>query len=256
MISQKSLHKTVLITGASSGIGQACAFQLAALGARLILVARRFDRLQTLQKELEEKFNVNVHIAQCDITDHQAVEKMIAKIPSEFLPIDILINNAGLALGLDKAHEANLLDWEQMIDTNIKGVLYMTRAILPSMLTRNSGHILYLGSTAGHQNYPGGSVYCATKSAIHSMAKNLNQELVGTKIRSTEIAPGMVETEFSLVRFKGDESRAKKVYAELMPLTPDDVADAIVYAITRPEHVNIAQILLYSTDQALAVRPA
>lgn len=247
--------KIVLITGASSGIGRACATQLAKAGATLILMARRLERLQEFAQELQQTYQARVHVFQCDVTDKNAVQQTVSQLPISLKNIDVLINNAGLAAGLEKMHEGILNDWEQMIDTNVKGLLYMTREILPGMLQRNSGHVINLGSTAGHQTYPGGSVYCATKSAVNAITKTLSQEVAGTKIRVTEIAPGMVETEFSLVRFKGDETRAKKVYENLTPLSADDVADAIMYAITRPKHVNIAQILLYSTDQPVAVRP-
>lgn len=249
-----SENKTILITGASSGIGQACATQLAAAGARLILTARRGEKLQALAQDLRNQYQTAVYIFPCDVTEQAAVQAGLSQLPEAFQDIDVLINNAGLAAGLDKMHESMLDDWEQMIDTNIKGLLHMTRQILPKMLQRNKGHIINLGSTAGHQTYPGGSVYCATKYAVHALTKTLNQEVAGTKIRVTEISPGMVETEFSLVRFKGDATRANKVYENITPLCAQDVADAIVYAITRPQHVNIAHIMLYSTDQPAAFR--
>jgi 3-hydroxy acid dehydrogenase/malonic semialdehyde reductase len=248
-------NKTILITGASSGIGQACAVALAQQGEKLILSARRGEKLQALALDLKNTYQSEVHIFECDVTDQDAVQQALVQLPVAFQSIDVLINNAGLALGLEKMHEGILKDWDQMIDTNIKGLLYMTRQVLPGMLQRNAGHVINIGSTAGHQTYPGGSVYCATKHAVHALTKTLNQEVAGTKIRVTEIAPGMVETEFSLIRFKGDAVRANKVYENVTPLTAIDVADAAVYAITRPAHVNIAQIILYSTDQPMAYRP-
>jgi NADP-dependent 3-hydroxy acid dehydrogenase YdfG len=252
---QRAEHKTILITGASSGIGKACAIALAQEGARLILFARRLDKLQALKLELENNYQTKVYIAQCDVTKEQSVHNALTQLPDEFQTIDVLINNAGLAVGLEKMHEGLFADWDQMIDTNIKGLLYMIRQILPGMLARNKGHVINLGSTAGHQTYPGGSVYCATKSAVTAITKTLNHEVAGSKIRVTEIAPGMVETEFSVVRFKGDKVRADKVYENVTALTANDIADAAVYAITRPDHVNIAQIILYSTDQPMANRP-
>ncbi len=249
-------NKTILITGASSGIGQACAIALAKEGARLILSARRGEKLKTLAHELQKTYHNEIHTFTCDVRQQATVEKSLNELPTQFQTIDVLINNAGLAVGLEKMHEGILEDWDQMLDTNVKGLLHMTRKILPGMLERNAGHIINLGSTAGHRTYPGGSVYCATKYAVNALTKTLNQEVEGTKLRVTEIAPGMVETEFSLVRFKGNVDRAKKVYEQITPLTPEDIADAIVYAITRPPHVNIAQIILYSTDQPTQFRPA
>jgi 3-hydroxy acid dehydrogenase / malonic semialdehyde reductase len=252
---QRCLNKTILITGASSGIGQACARLLAEEGANLILSARRIEKLQALAKELQQTHPIAVHVMQCDVRDRAAVQQAVSQLPVAFQTIDVLINNAGLALGLGKMHDAEFEDWDQMIDTNIKGLLHMTEQILPRMLQSGQGHVINLGSTAGHQTYPGGSVYCATKSAVQAITKTLSQEVAGTKIRVTEIAPGMVETEFSLIRFKGDKDRADKVYENITPLCANDVADAIVYAITRPAHVNIAQMVLYSTDQSAAFRP-
>lgn len=248
-------HKTVLITGASSGIGQACAFALAQEGARLILCARRAEKLQQLALDLQKNYQSVVHVFSCDVSDPQQVQQAITQLPAAFQAIDVLINNAGLALGVDKMHEGLHEDWDQMIDTNIKGLLYMTGEILPGMLTRGAGHVVNIGSTAGHLTYPGGGVYCATKYAVHALTRTLNQEVAGSNIRVSEIAPGMVETEFSFIRFKGDALLANKVYENITALTAQDVADAVAYAITRPPHVNIAQIMLYSTDQPMAFRP-
>ncbi|HLF67099.1 MAG TPA: SDR family NAD(P)-dependent oxidoreductase, partial [Gammaproteobacteria bacterium] len=211
-------NKTVLITGASSGIGQACARELAREGAKLILSGRREEKLQALAAELQQTYHSTVHQLICDVQNRDAVQQALRQLPESFQTIDVLINNAGLALGLDKMHDAQSRDWDQMIDTNIKGVLYMTEYVLPKMLARNAGHVINIGSTAGHHTYPGGSVYCATKYAVNALTKTLSQEVAGTKLRVSEIAPGMVETEFSLIRFKGDQTRAQKVYENITPL--------------------------------------
>lgn len=251
----KSLNnKVALITGASSGIGAACAHALAQQGAKLILLARREDKLQQLAEHLTQTYGSEVISFACDVTVPDSVKKILTQLPANFSAVDLLINNAGLALGLDPMHEAQLQDWDQMIDTNIKGLLYVTRHILPIMRTRNMGHIVNIGSTAGLSAYSGGSVYCATKHAVHALTKTLSLEVAGTALRVTEIDPGMVETEFSVIRFKGDNARANKVYENLTPLTAQDVADAILYAVTRPAHVNIAQMVLYPVDQPAAVR--
>lgn len=241
--------KTVLITGASSGIGEACAHRLAQLGAQLVLVARRGDRLQTLAQGLQ-KSGAKVHAQVLDLRDPILVEAFIQKLPQPFSNIDILINNAGCALGLDPLSAADRGDLDAMIDINVKGLLHITQHVLPGMLARKQGHIVNLGSTSAHNVYPGGAVYCATKHAVKAITKALQLEVAGKGVRVTELDPGAVETEFSLVRFKGDVERAKKVYENIeRPLTGMDVADAIVYALTCPAHVNIAQIVLYSADQ-------
>ncbi len=247
---EKLKGKTVFITGASSGIGEATAHAFAAEGARLLLAARRLDRLNAMQPELLEKGATAVHCFALDVRDNAQVEKQLNALPAEWKAIDVLINNAGLSRGLEKVHEGKIQDWEEMIDTNIKGLLYVTRAVVPEMVSRGSGHIVNLGSTAGHLTYPGGAVYCGTKAAEQSINDGLRQDLLGTPVRVTSIDPGMVETEFSEVRFHGDKERAAKVYQGLTPLTPADVADAIVWAVSRPAHVNIARILMTSIDQA------
>ncbi|HZU08769.1 MAG TPA: SDR family NAD(P)-dependent oxidoreductase [Pseudacidobacterium sp.] len=247
---EKLKGKTVFITGASSGIGEATAHAFAAQGARLLLAARRLDRLNAMQPELLEKGATAVHCFALDVRDNAQVEKQLSGLPAEWKAIDVLINNAGLSRGLEKVHEGKIQDWEEMIDTNIKGLLYVTRAVVPEMVSRGSGHIVNLGSTAGHLTYPGGAVYCGTKAAEQSINDGLRQDLLGTPVRVTSIDPGMVETEFSEVRFHGDKERAAKVYQGLTPLTPSDVADAIVWAVSRPAHVNIARILMTSIDQA------
>ncbi len=241
-------QKTVFITGASSGIGQATARAFAVQGARLLLCARRQDRLEAERANLTGA--ADVHLLPLDVTDSTAVKQAIASMPAAWQAIDILINNAGLSRGLDKLHEGKLQDWEEMIDTNVKGLLYVTRAVVPGMVERGRGHIVNIGSTAGHMTYPNGAVYCATKAAEHSITEGLREDLLGTPLRVTTIDPGMVETEFSQVRFRGDESRAAKVYENITPLAPADVADAILYAVTRPAHVNISQILLTPIAQA------
>ncbi|GIV84668.1 MAG: short-chain dehydrogenase [Candidatus Roseilinea sp.] len=238
--------RTVFITGASSGIGEACARAFAAQGAKLVLCARRYERLQTLAKSLP----VPTHIFKLDVTDRSAVEAAVAALPDGFREVDILINNAGLSRGLNKLQEGAIDDWEEMINTNIKGVLYVTRAILPGMIERQRGHIINLGSVAGHYAYQNGAVYCLSKAAIKSLTESLKQDLLGTPIRVSSVDPGLVETEFSVVRFHGDVERAKKVYEGVKPMTPDDVADAIVFCATRPPHVNINFIVMMAVGQS------
>lgn len=243
------MSKILLITGASSGIGEACARMLSSQGYPLILTARRSDRLETLAKELASTGS-SIYHGVLDVRDRDAIESFIDSLPEPFKRIHALINNAGCALGLDPIAQAEHDDMDSMIDTNVKGLLNMTRAILPGMIARQSGHVINIGSTAAHNVYAGGSVYCATKHAVAAITKSLQLEVAGKNIRVTEIDPGMVETEFSLVRFKGDVERAKNVYASVkQPLSPRDVADAIAYALNCPEHVNIAQIVMLATDQ-------
>ena len=246
----------VLITGASSGIGEACAKAFAQQGAKLVLTARRIEKLQTFADHLRHTYQAQVAIFQCDVRDPDSVQQGLAQLPADFANITVLINNAGLALGLEKMHEGNYQDWNQMIDTNIKGILHVTRQILPGMLARHKGHIIQIGSTSAYMTYPGGSVYCATKHAVQALTKTLSLEVAGTPLRVTEIDPGLVETEFSITRFKGDTKRAEKIYENMTPLSGEDIADAILYAVTRPAHVNIAQIMLYPVDQPQAMRPS
>ena len=242
--------KTVFITGASSGIGKACAHAFAAEGARLLLAARREDRLKEEVNALTAAGADAVHTVALDVTQRASVEALPAALPSAWQEIDVLVNNAGLSRGLDKLYEGKPDDWEQMIETNVMGLLYVTRAVVPGMVERGRGHVVNLGSTAGELTYPGGAVYCASKAAERSINDGLRQDLLGTPIRVTSVDPGMVETEFSEVRFHGDKERASKVYQGLTPLTPEDIADTIVWAVTRPAHVNIARILLTPVDQA------
>ncbi|MDZ8190000.1 MAG: SDR family oxidoreductase [Nostoc sp. ChiSLP02] len=245
-------NKIILITGASSGIGTACARIFAGAGAKLILAARRLERLQQLADTLSQDFNTEVHLLELDVRDRSAVESAISNLPASWSNIDILINNAGLSRGLDKLHEGSFSDWEEMIDTNIKGLLYLSRYVVPGMVSRGRGHVVNLGSIAGHQTYPGGNVYCATKAAVRAISEGLKQDLLGTPVRVTSVDPGMVETEFSQVRFHGDTQRADKVYQGVTPLTADDVADVIFFCVTRSPHVNISEVLLVPVDQASA----
>ncbi len=241
-----------MITGASSGIGEACARVLARNSAKLILNARRKDRLESLAKQLKDQYGTQSLVTPFDVRNLVEVKDALEGLPEEWEPIDILINNAGLALGLDKFHEGLIQDWEEMIDSNIKGLLYVSRLIIPGMVKRGCGHVVNIASIAGIHAYPQGNVYCATKAAVRVLSDGLRQDLLGTPIRVTVISPGMVETEFSEVRFHGDRERAEQSYRGLTPLTADDVADAIFYSLTRPPHVNISEIVLYPTAQASA----
>jgi NADP-dependent 3-hydroxy acid dehydrogenase YdfG len=242
--------KIVFITGASAGIGAATAHAFAAEGAKLLLCARRKDKVDTVAAEALAKGAQAVHTFDLDVTDRAAVASAINALPAEWSSIDILVNNAGLSRGLDKLYQGDIQDWEEMIDTNIKGVLYVTRAVVPGMVERGKGHIVNLGSTAGELAYPNGAVYCATKAALKSINDGLRQDVLGTPVRVTGVEPGMVETDFSRVRFRGDEERAAKVYQGVVPLRPEDVADAIVWAAGRPAHVNIAHVLMTPVAQA------
>lgn len=246
---QQSLkNKTVLITGASSGIGAAAARKFSSEGADLILLARRLDRLEALKAELEKKYNINCLALKCDVTklaEVQALEKILQK-----KPVDILLNNAGLAVGTDKIQDADSRDWDRMIDTNIKGLLYLTRLVLPQMIERDNGHVINIGSTAAHNVYEGGAVYCLTKHAVDVITRSLRLDLFGTQIRVSMVSPGILETEFSLVRFKGDADKAKKVYSDTIPLTAEDIAELVVYCTSAPPHVNISEIIVWPTLQA------
>ncbi len=240
----------VLITGASSGIGAACAEAFAAAGARLILWARRQDRLAALKERLQQQGHPNVVTQTVDVRDRGQVLAALAALPAEMAKVHILINNAGLSRGLEPFAVADVNDWEEMIDTNLKGLLYVSRAILPQMIEQQQGHIINIGSIAGHQVYPGGHVYCATKAAVQALSQALRLDLLGTPIRVTEVDPGMVVTEFSEVRFHGDRQRAAAVYRGMTPLTAADVAEVVLFAATRPAHVNLNQIVLMPVDQA------
>lgn len=243
-------QQVVLITGASSGIGAACAEVFAAAGAQLILWARRQDRLEALANRLRQQGTTTVFTQAVDVRNRPQVLAALADLPAALANIDVLINNAGLSRGLEPFAEAEINDWEEMIDTNLKGLLYVTRAILPRMIARHSGHIINIGSIAGHQVYPGGHVYCATKAGVQALSQGLRLDLLGTPIRVTEIDPGMVATEFSEVRFHGDRQRAAAVYRDMTPLSAHDVAEVVLFAATRPAHVNLNQIVVMPVDQA------
>ena len=243
-------NRVVFVTGASSGIGKSCARAFAGQGAKILMCARRADRLKDFATELKKKFGVPVHPFSLDVRDQAAVEKAVAGLAKDWRAIEVLVNNAGLSRGLSKLHEGLLADWEEMIDTNVKGLLYVSRAVIPGMVERGSGHVTNIGSIAGHEVYPGGNVYCATKFAVRALSMGLRLDLNGTPVRVSEVSPGMVETEFSVVRFHGDTDRAGKVYQGLTPLSPDDIADAVVWCATRPPHVNVSEMIVMPTAQA------
>ncbi|MCT4672003.1 MAG: SDR family NAD(P)-dependent oxidoreductase [Prolixibacteraceae bacterium] len=241
--------KTILITGATAGIGEACALKFGAQGHRLILTGRRQDRLDDLVTRLRAE-GVQVTPLCFDVTDKDAVDQAIASLTKTWREIDVLINNAGLAVGLDLLQGGDVDDWERMIDTNIKGLLYMTRTVAPLMVERKQGHIINISSIAGKDVYKFGNVYCATKHAVDALSKAMRIDMVEDGIKVTNIAPGMVETEFSLVRFKGDEQKADKVYQQFTPLYAEDIADAIVYVTNTPAHVCINDMIITPTAQA------
>jgi 3-hydroxy acid dehydrogenase / malonic semialdehyde reductase len=240
----------VFITGASSGIGRSCARAFAEAGAKLILVARRKNRLDKLAAEVKKQFNTETFIYELDVRDNRAVAKFFKKLPAEWQKIDILINNAGLSRGLNKLYEGKFDDWDEMIDTNVKGLLYVSRTVLPGMVERKKGTVINIGSIAGHDVYPGGNVYCASKHAVDALTKGMRMDLVDTPVRICTVDPGLVETEFSEVRFHGDKERAKKTYQNMTPLTPDDIADAVLFTASRPPHVQIAELIIMPTAQA------
>ena len=243
------MEKTVLITGATSGIGEACARKFAEGGYNVIITGRRAGRLESLKAELE-KAGARVRTLQFDVRDAEAASAAVGSLPEEWSRIDVLVNNAGLALGLDKEYEGSQEDWNIMIDTNIKGLLTMTRLIVPGMVERGSGHVINIGSVAGDAAYACGNVYCATKAAVKAITDGLRIDLADTPVRVTNIKPGLVETEFSRVRFHGDNERADNVYKGIKPLTGADIADVVYYAASAPAHVQIAEILILATHQA------
>ena len=245
-------NSIVLVTGVSSGIGESCARKFARAGAKLILAARRIEKLESLAAALQSEFGCETHLLQLNVCDRPAVEAGLAALPNSWSPIDVLVNNAGLSRGLDKLQDADVRDWEEMIDTNIKGLLYVTRLVVPGMLERSSGHVINIGSTAGHEAYPGGSVYCATKFAVKAITQALKKDLHGSPIRVSSVDPGLVETNFSNIRFHGDTDRAAKTYENMTPLTADDVAEIVVFCANRPAHVNIADVIVMPTDQSAA----
>lgn len=249
MISLK--NKIVLITGASSGIGEACARLFASVHARVILAARRQERLENLAKELYDLHGVPCLSLTLDVRDKEQVETVLTTLPPDWQEIEILINNAGLALSTDPLQQGSLNNWDTMIDTNVKGLLYVSRFVLPTMLSRGYGHVINIGSIAGQECYPNGNVYCATKHAVRAITKSMRLDLMGTPIRVTEIAPGATETEFSEVRW-ADKEKARAFYKDFTPLYAEDIAEAVLYCVTRPSHVNIAELTLMSTAQASA----
>lgn len=242
-------NKIVLITGASSGIGQATARQFAQQGAKLILTARRFKRLQQLAEALRAEFSVEILPLQLDVRDKHQVTTVINSLADKWSEVAVLVNNAGLALSTNKLQEGRVEDWDTMIDTNLRGLLYVTHALLPGMVSRNCGHIINVGSVAGREHYPGGNVYCATKHAVRAITHSLRIDLLGTAVRVSEIQPGAVHTEFSEVRWQ-DKQKSDDFYAEFEPLYAEDIADGIVYCATRPPHVDIAEMVIYPTAQA------
>ena len=243
------MKKIVLITGATSGIGMACARKFAENGDRLILTGRNVDRLNDIQKELTAK-GTEVKTLVFDVRDREEATKRLSELPKEWQEIDVLVNNAGLALGLEPEYAGSFEDWETMIDTNIKGLLTMTRLIVPGMVKRDRGHIINVGSVAGDAAYAGGNVYCATKAAVKALSDGLRIDVANTAIRVTNLKPGLVETNFSNTRFHGDDERAANVYKGIKPLTGDDIADVAVYAANAPAHVQIAEVLILATHQA------
>jgi len=244
-------NKIVFITGATSGIGKSCAYAFAKEGANLIINARRKNLIDEISEDIRKKFGVKVYGSKLDVRNRSEVEETIKNLPYEWKNIDILINNAGLAKGFNKFYEDDIQNWEEMIDTNIKGLLYVTRSIIPGMIERKSGHIIMIGSIAGHSAYPKGAVYCATKHAVDAITNSLRMDTIDTGILVSTIDPGLVETNFSNVRF-GDKEKAKNMYKGLKPLTGDDVADAVVFCASRPSHVNIAEITMLAARQATA----
>jgi len=245
--------KTVFITGASAGIGAATAMAFADEGARLLLAARRAGKLAEVASKALERGAPAVHSIDLNVRDHRAVQQTIDDLPPEWAEIDILVNNAGLSRGLEKLYMGRIQDWDEMIDTNVKGLLYVSRAVVPGMVVRGRGHVINMGSTAGELTYPNGAVYCATKAAERAINDGLRMDVLGTPVRVTSVDPGMVETDFSLVRFHGDEDRAAKVYKGVKPLTAEDVAEVIVWAAGRPAHVNIARVTLTPVQQANSI---
>jgi NADP-dependent 3-hydroxy acid dehydrogenase YdfG len=244
-----AMNNTILITGASSGIGKACAEKLANTGHQLILTARRADRLNTLAEELRAKGS-KVYTSVLDVRDRAACEAFVNEIPAEFRKIRVLINNAGLAVGRGPIQDGLTDDWNRMIDTNVKGLLYVSRAVAPILIHNGSGHIVNIGSIAGKEVYPGGNVYCASKHAVDALSKAMRIDLISKNIKVTNIAPGAAETEFSLVRFKGDEQTAKDVYNGFDPLVASDIAETIYFVVTRPAHVNINDLTIMPSAQA------
>lgn len=244
------MNKTILITGASSGIGEGCARKFASQGARLILNSRSADKLTALAEELKEKYDAECYLMPFDVCNRESAAAALNALPQEWKSIDVLVNNAGLAIGVDKEYEGNLDEWDVVIDTNVKALLSMTRLVVPGMVERGRGHIINIGSIAGDAAYPGGSVYCATKAAVKALSDGLRIDLVDTPLRVTNIKPGLVETNFSVVRFRGDKEKADNVYRGIKPLNGDDIAEVVYFAASAPEHMQVAEILVMPTYQA------
>lgn len=244
------MTKTVLITGATSGIGAACAEKFAAAGYRLILNGRNAQRLAEMSKALRDSTDAEILELVFDVRDRDSIFAAIEHVPESWSAIDVLINNAGLALGLEKEYQGNTDDWDTMVDTNIKGLLYVTRAVVPGMVERGRGHVINIGSVAGDAAYAGGNVYCATKAAVKALSDGLRIDLAETPVRVTNIKPGLVETRFSVTRFHGDKAKADNVYKGIQPLTGADIADVALYAAQAPAHVQIAEVLVLATHQA------
>lgn len=242
--------KIVLITGASSGIGEGCARKFAMNGYRLILNGRNVEKLNAVKKELLEKYGADVYLLPFDVRDRQAARTALESLPEEWKAVDILVNNAGLVIGVDKEHEGNLDEWDIVIDTNVKALLAMTRLVVPGMVERGRGHVINMGSIAGDYAYPGGSVYCACKAAVKALSDGLRIDLVDTPVRVTNIKPGLVETNFSVVRFRGNREAADNVYKGIRPLTGDDIAEVVYFAAAVPEHIQIAEVLVMPANQA------
>ncbi|MEX0646257.1 MAG: SDR family NAD(P)-dependent oxidoreductase [Balneolaceae bacterium] len=249
MVSNRLNNKRVLITGATSGIGKAAAIQFAREGSHLVITGRRKDRLETLAAELRKSNTIEVNVSAFDVRDREACRRFVDGMSD---PVDILINNAGLAAGVDPVFDADFEDWDRMIDTNIKGLLSMTRFISAGMKNRNRGHIINIGSVAGHEAYPGGVVYCATKHAVDAITKSTKMDLHGTNVRVSAVSPGLVDTEFSEVRFHGDKEKAKNVYRNMKPLTAGDIAEIILFIAARPPHVNIMDTVVFPVYQSSA----
>ncbi len=243
------MNKIALVTGATSGIGEACSRKLAICGYNMIITGRKADRLDALARELAA-LGVGVFTLEFDVRDREAATAAIQGLPPEWQEIDVLVNNAGGAWGLEPEYEGNYEDWDTMIDTNIKGLLTMTRLIVPGMVERNRGHVVNIGSVAGDAAYAGGNVYCATKSAVKALSDGLRIDVAHTRVRVTNIKPGLVETNFSVTRFHGDKERADGVYKGIQPLTGDDIAECVAFAVNAPEHVQVAELLVLATHQA------
>ncbi|MBI6875257.1 SDR family NAD(P)-dependent oxidoreductase [Clostridium aciditolerans] len=242
--------KIVFISGASSGIGEATARRFAKEGAILLLCARNMEKLHSLKGELEKEYGAKVYVYELDVRDKKAIDEVFENIPKELRNIDILVNNAGLAQGLEKVQEGVPEEFDVVIDTNIKGLLYLTRKIVPTMIENQKGHVINMGSVAGIHAYPGGTIYCATKAAVKFISDGLRMDIVHTPIRVTNIQPGIVETNFSVIRFHGDKERAAKVYEGIKPLTPEDIADIVLYTASVPDHVQICEVTVTATHQA------